>query len=115
MDADGRPIRVYHGTPAGELIRFDIDKAGANLDSGFLGTGAYFTDNPKTAAYYATTNTAQAPTSYPIYLALKNPFMWGTKTPGVRWLLTLGRDLPGELTEAVLRRAGVTKIGRAHV
>lgn len=50
-DEQGKPRVVYHGT-ASDFNEFDPGHA-AKFDSGYLGTGNYFTTNPQVAAYYA--------------------------------------------------------------
>ncbi|HEY0820120.1 MAG TPA: hypothetical protein VGD46_15145, partial [Rhizobacter sp.] len=57
--ADGRPLRVYHGSPAGHFARFDRAFEGSNTgpasDTHVLG-GFYFSDHPETANTYARTH-----------------------------------------------------------
>lgn len=108
VDDAGRPLVVYHGTPSGGFVEFD-DTRKRNLDAGFLGRGFYFTSRPDVAGYYANSGTARSPAVMPVYVALQNPFRWGAKTQGVRALLMRGEDLPGGLTDAVLRRAGIER------
>ena len=109
VDANGNPMSVFHGTPTGGFDSFDTNKAGRNIDSGYLGTGFYFTDGTNIANYYAASGAQESPAVYPVYLSIKNPFMWGKKTQGVRGLSMRGANLPGDLTEAVLKRAGVER------
>lgn len=45
---------VWHGTRKADFTAFDLSKVGKTTDSGFMGTGVYFTDNKKEVAeYYA--------------------------------------------------------------
>ena len=99
---------VYHGTPNGGFESFNPEFSGTGIDAGYLGKGFYFTDTPKVADYYSTSSHAYSPTVMPVYLSLKNPFVWGEKTLGVRGLAMRGDSLPGDLTDAVKRRAGFT-------
>jgi hypothetical protein len=43
---------------------------------------------------------------YPLYLDVKNPFMWGEKGMGVRGLVSKGERLPAEIHDEVMRRTG---------
>ena len=105
----GKPLVVYHGTPVGgEIDSFDINKRGQNIDSGYLGLGFYFTNDPEIAEYYSRTGHARNPAIYPTFLSIKNPFVWGKKTQGIRSLAMRGEELPNGLTDPVLKRAGVT-------
>ncbi|WP_432262807.1 hypothetical protein [Cupriavidus sp. TMH.W2] len=57
--ADGRPLRVYHGSPAGHFARFDRAFEGSNTGpaSGTHALGGfYFSDHPETANTYARTH-----------------------------------------------------------
>lgn len=105
-DESGAPLVVYHGS-ASSFTAFDPNKAGSAIDSGFLGAGAYFTNKPSTAAYYASAadRGRGGQQTYPVYVSLKNPFMWGDKTQGVRALVMRGEPLPGGITEEVSKRA----------
>lgn len=109
VDESGKPLVVYHGTPAGDIDAFDVGRAGSNIDSGFLGEGVYFTDNTKTADYYSRAGVAGPSAIYPVHLSLKNPFMWGPKRQGIRGLIMRGEELPSGLTAPVMQRAGVTQ------
>ena len=105
---DGQPLVLYHGTGK-DFTVFDTDKrAGSNIDSGFLGRGAYLTNEPRVADYYAEAglNAAFSPNVMPVYASLQNPFMWGTKTQGVRGLVSRGERLPEAIHDEVIRRTG---------
>jgi N12 class adenine-specific DNA methylase len=69
VDANGRPIVVYHGTTT-DVSAFSEDFFGegnGNLD---WGDGFYFTDAPEAANTYAVGEGANV---VPVYLAIKNP------------------------------------------
>lgn len=108
VDGKGEPIILYHGTPSGEFGEFQLHKAGTTTDSGWLGKGFYFTDDPKLAHAYSKHGAAQNPAVMPVYLNIKKPFIWGKKTRGVRDLVNLGKQLPAEIHDAVINRTGFT-------
>ncbi|WP_454727730.1 MULTISPECIES: ADP-ribosyltransferase-containing protein [Cupriavidus] len=113
VDAGARPLRVFHGSPAGHFAHFDRAFEGANTGPASaqhaLG-GFYFTDNPVVADTYARThevalaNSAEqefgiaprqalpAATLYPCYLRLRNP------------LIVVGYPTPDDIAQA--RSAG---------
>ena len=66
VDADGKPLVVYHGTDAPDFTEFRT-KTGYNF-----GPGAYFTPEPPRAAEYARTSTGSR--IYPVYVSLENPY-----------------------------------------
>ena len=66
VDADGKPLTVYHGTYAPDFTSFRT-KTGYNY-----GPGAYFTPEPVRAAEYAETRGGSR--VYPAYVSLKNPY-----------------------------------------
>ncbi len=100
------PQRVYHGTPTGGFNQFSLQKAGSNVDAGFLGQGFYFTDDPKVAEYYAKVGSGKNSTVIPAYLSIKSPFQWGSKTLGSRGLVLRGELLPKEIHDKVIARTG---------
>lgn len=67
VDAQGRPLVVYHGTSS-EFNAFDISKAGAGNDKGMRGKGFYFSPNINTAKNYGNFLMQG-------YTAIKNPFV----------------------------------------
>lgn len=104
----GEPLTLYHGTNQ-DFDTFALDKAGSSIDSGFLGTGFYFTDSASLAGTYANVGRGNAQNVVPVYLSLKNPYMWGTKTGGVRSEVYGEKNgIPEELRAAVFERAGFT-------
>ncbi|MBY0465136.1 MAG: hypothetical protein K2W33_09345, partial [Burkholderiales bacterium] len=75
VDADGRPLVVYHGT-ATDFESFDNAKTGAN-DGGLWGRGHYFAANPEVASSYAMRQGDEARV-VPAYVAIKNPLILKT-------------------------------------
>ena len=71
VDAEGKPLVVYHGTPAGGIDVFKVSKSGS------LGGGIYTTPDAWAASIYANepvpTGRQAAPTVYPVYVSIKNP------------------------------------------
>lgn len=82
VDADGKPLVVYHGT-GGDFSTFDRSRTGQNFVASTL--GFYFTNAAKphfekgfglgsTASEYAA-NAGGTPTVMPVYLSIKNPLV----------------------------------------
>lgn len=69
-DADGDPLRVYHGT--NEYKDFDTFKRGSR---GILGAGIYFTDKPDVAGTYAMKGDARNARTLPVYLRINRPLV----------------------------------------
>ena len=65
VDADGKPMVVYHGTNA-DITEFDLRKRGSSTDKGMLGKGFYFSSNPATASSYGNN-------VLPVYIRMNNP------------------------------------------
>lgn len=65
VDEQGRPLVVYHGTNS-KFSSFDKGKIGSATDSGFFGSGFYFTDSKSEAEYYGDI-------AMPLYLSIQNP------------------------------------------
>lgn len=76
VDEQGRPLVVYHGSPATDIQVFDKSKIGLR-DYGYFGKGFYFTPNSEMASFYYTDNYDGADYDsgkvYPVYLNLQNP------------------------------------------
>lgn len=51
VDANGKPLTVYHGTKT--LEKLSVDAAGSSTDAGFYGPGLYFTNQRSAAEGYA--------------------------------------------------------------
>lgn len=62
VDADGEPLVVYHGTPAGDITEFSP-----------RGGEVWFTSNPDRASTYAEWGQGDGAAVYPVYLSLNNP------------------------------------------
>lgn len=89
VDAEGKPLVVYHGTK-GSFDSFDPLATGSATDSGWYGSGFYFTPNPNTASVYAANRddlalgfegiSEDSPDAganvMPVYLRIENPYMW---------------------------------------
>ena len=78
VDADGKPLVVYHGAATG-FSTFDERKIG-DRDPGFFGAGFYFTPNEGEAQDYADSavdaDGADGGEVIPAFLAIQNPFVW---------------------------------------
>lgn len=73
VDDAGKPLVMYHGTnksEGGDAFRY-FDTYASNY--GLMGQGGYFTANPEVASSYTKKGRGDAPTVYPVYLAIKNP------------------------------------------
>ena len=77
VDAQGRPLRLYHGTPYPEFDQFSKDMIGENF--GQDKQGFFFTTDPDRASDYAQYDEIGMPTSggqvIPVYLSMKNPLV----------------------------------------
>ena len=81
VDAEGKPLVVYHGTNAS----FDIFEETGKTDHGFLGKGFYFSASATDASEYANNGPVFAGRSprtgaqvYPVYLSINNPLVLDT-------------------------------------
>lgn len=77
VDADGKPLVVYHGTDSGsEFSEFD-PKAIGRRDAGFYGRGFYFSPDLAAAEAYIENEDGEVSGSVmPVYLSLQSPFIW---------------------------------------
>lgn len=75
VDADGKPLVVYHGT-AKDFDSFDNKKTGAN-DLGLWGRGHYFAASAETASSYALRQ-GDGARVIPAYVSIKNPMVLRT-------------------------------------
>lgn len=78
VDAEGRPIVVYHATQS-DFNEFKTQKIGTSVDFGTLGSGFYFTTSAENANNYASnlnTNTGKqsGESIMPVYLKINNPY-----------------------------------------
>ncbi len=65
VDAEGRPLAVYHGTSSPGFDSFSPEKIGSATDGGHLGRGFYFSTDSKI------TDGSQA--SIPVWLSIRRP------------------------------------------
>jgi hypothetical protein len=78
VDADGKPLVVYHGTKA-NFTSFDRKRIGETGDFGVLGSGFYFTDDIQNAENYARNAEGfDEPRVISVYLKIQNPFKGGS-------------------------------------
>jgi len=71
VDAQGRPVVVYHGTKS-DFDTFDLDNlAKSSMDYGWFGAGFYTSEVPSLASDYAGRRTGSA--VMPLYIRAKNP------------------------------------------
>jgi hypothetical protein len=80
VDAEGKPLVVYHGTPRGGFSEFDENTLGTTTDGGYYGPGFYFTSQPGEAGFYAQKMGGARASIYPAFLSLKNPFVVNFRT-----------------------------------
>jgi hypothetical protein len=52
VDADGKPLRVYHGT-GGDFTSFSTEKLGSNTGAASARRGFFFASNPKVSDFYS--------------------------------------------------------------
>lgn len=73
VDADGKPLRVFHGT-SDDFDSFNLDHKNRK-DTGWLGTGVYLTTSPEIAASYANLKPGYAEKNVmPLYAKVENPY-----------------------------------------
>jgi ADP-Ribosyltransferase in polyvalent proteins len=89
VDEAGQPAVAYHGT-ADNVAEFRADHPHAK-DSGWLGKGFYFWNEPGLAADYATMKAGDAPNVMPVHLKLENPYL-ATPADKERLMLASRRD-----------------------
>jgi hypothetical protein len=95
VDADGKPLVVYHKTRA-DIKAFDKDKIGGS-DFGYAGRGFYFMPFPLQGDTYGNI-------TMPVFLSLQNPFViddsnWRSEEGPYRWI-SANADRLGGLKEA---------------
>ena len=84
VDADGRPLRCYHGTGA-DIPEFSYEFTDMGNDQ--IGSGFYFTTSPDTASGYASSRLTsdtpkpggENPNVMPVYLSIQKPLDSETK------------------------------------
>jgi hypothetical protein len=79
VDADGKPLRVYHGTRA-DVGEFDASKGKQRSDAPLF--ASFFTNDAGTAGTYARGKGANIA---PVYLAMKNPLEVDLGEQGGQW------------------------------
>jgi hypothetical protein len=104
VDAEGRPLVVYHGTPNGGFSVFDVAMAGKTHDSGWIGRGIYMTTDQRAAYGYANRKRGESPQIYELYAKLENPLLWGEKDYGAYGLVSFGKELPHGLGDVVYEK-----------
>lgn len=88
VDAQGRPRVLYHGT-AGSIEAFDPALVGSRHVDMEVGPAYYFTDDVKTASWYAKDSGKQAKGGanvVPVYLSMKNPLIVDFQEEGIEYL-----------------------------
>lgn len=86
VDEGGKPLVVYHGTKAEQdFTEFGDQAIGSQSgNKGIFGTGFYFTEDARVASEYAGNRNQRADGParvMPVYLAMRNPFVWSERTP----------------------------------
>ena len=93
VDAEGRPLVVYHGTTA-DFSEFDPDKRGSSTRVNDAKKGFFFVANGKAASEYTWKSGGMTGSVMPVYLSMQDP---------------LAVDMPGEWApgkyDAILDRA----------
>ena len=92
VDADGKPLVLYHGTDA-DFQGFGVEHLGSATDANSAKMGFFFSDRSKTAEYYSTLSNKErefqkkiaritgrdfvdsGANVIPVYLSLKNPLV----------------------------------------
>lgn len=72
VDAEGKPLVVYHGTPY-TFEAFDPEKTKLSTLGASGGLGIFFTADPEEASHYAGTPWVKGGNVIPAYLSLENP------------------------------------------
>jgi len=67
VDADGKPLRVYHGTRHRDIHEFRIS------ENGEMGAGIYFAGDADRAALYAEGGADNTGQLIPVYVSIRNP------------------------------------------
>jgi GNAT superfamily N-acetyltransferase len=99
---------LYHGTGA-QISEFDLNKAGSNMDAGWLGRGVYMTTSKGTAENYSMMgmNVLGEPNVIPLFVRGKL-YKFGNKGKALRAELYGEKGLPDDIRQDVLDRAGFT-------
>jgi hypothetical protein len=94
VDAEGKPLVVYHGTGA-DFAAFDPARLGAATGARTTRLGFYFTDRPRVANTFALAS-GEGANVLPVYLSIENPFEIGPDS--VQERLELGNTDPFHTT-----------------
>lgn len=97
VDAEGRPLVVYHGSPV-DISEF---KSAADQNDG-IQTGIYFTTDSGLADVYAAGGDADGGATYPVYLSIKNPLDLNKRFPTGTWQGRLAALVSPRLTKQAL-------------
>lgn len=111
VDADGKPLVVYHGTGA-DFSVFTRDRAGATSGAANAGMGFFFTDQPEVAGRYAAMS-GGAQSVMPVYLSLQNPIRLTAKNMMEADKLLQSQMKPehdGAIIEVAMRDGGVQTV-----
>lgn len=109
VDAEGRPLVVYHGTKA-DFDTFRLDKFG-QTDGGWAGVGFYFAPSPEEASIYASSLASPYASStganvMPVYLSASNPLEWRLGNDGDRAIQGKRNDLGAQAFTEWVRSEG---------
>lgn len=75
VDANGKPLRVYHGTAA-DFDQFrKTRRSETNAFNRDKYVGIFFSDNPEAADFYSGFPGKHAPRTIPVYLSLQDPLI----------------------------------------
>lgn len=111
VDADGKPLVVYHGTGA-DFSVFNRDRAGATTGAANAGMGFFFTDQPDVAGRYAQMS-GGTQNIMPVYLSLQNPIRLTAKNMMEADKLLQSQMKPehdGAIIEVAMRDGGVQTV-----
>ena len=75
VDADGKPLRVYHGTPEDFEAFKKTRRSKTNAFNRDKYIGIFFSDNPEAADFYSGFPGKHAPKTIPVFLSLQNPLI----------------------------------------
>ena len=85
LDAQSKPLLMYHGTNKGGDAGFEFFDPYAS-SHGLFGEGSYFTDSADIASSYTKKGRGQNPAVYPVYLSIKNPIDMDAAADPRAWL-----------------------------
>jgi hypothetical protein len=85
LNAESKPLLMYHGTNKGGDAGFEFFDPYAS-SHGLFGEGSYFTDSADIASSYTKKGRGQNPAVYPVYLSIKNPIDMDAAADPRAWL-----------------------------